>query len=429
MSLRLAFGCLLLPQAECAVQLVSCAYGISQCIGLKDDDGLEKAKELGCPTSEDGKFFGQTVTAMQGSLSSRFAFEGSESTEYQDGMPCTFTPDSPWEELDQLKLDDIVIEFTDGTTTKPTAASWNPATESNELKTLLTLGHYGFSKGNKTMKSVSVKGSSYTGQGIGYKDVGMELAYARWWEVEEHKELEGSGDYFTDLNRGPTHCGHEFSETTHLIQVVLNGGQSVTFEGNKELSFDLDQRRHKQMFKIFHPDGTELPADKFLGLADEADGDNFLDLCMKLTADDVKKFQGAGSGATVRLLSTRKCSFLVLPKGDCQNELVGDKCGDSAARSQEICVTEIPDAQVKCDPMSNRVEFKDLTEAEVGALNEADCKFITPEKSNPYMNRLILQVVLGGLLVLGCIAGGIYYACKRRGSGDDGDGATQLTAS
>jgi len=363
------------------VHLLSCAYGMSQCLGLQTGDGIEKARELGCPTTDDGQFFGQTQTAMRfGALRTR-SLEGSVSTAYQDGMPCTFSPDSDAEELQNLKLTDILITMADGSTRSPTGATWNPASERNEMLTLLMLGHFGFGEG-KAMKSITIKGSTYDGAGLSYTNMGHELAFAKWWTVEDHARLEKTGSWLQDRLLDPTDCADAFPDTTHLIQVVFNGGMRVTFNDRKKFPFDFDQRKHKQMFKIFFQDGSELPAEKFLGLADEADGDNYVDLCMKLTGDDVVKFRGVpgsdGGGAKIRLLSTRQCSFLVLPKGDCMNAFVGAECGDSSTKSQEICVTAVPGAQFSCDPTTSagKYQFYNLTKEEISALT--DCHYVTP---------------------------------------------------
>merc|ERR1712159_733183 len=70
------------------------------------------------------------------------------------------------------------------------------------------------------------------------------------------------------------------------------------------------------------------------------------DLCLKLDATAVAK---AKQGMEVRVLSDRRCWFLVGPKGDCTNPWVGAQCGDSASNSQRICVTGIPNATSPCD--------------------------------------------------------------------------------
>merc|ERR1712238_41576 len=141
-------------------------------------------------------------------------------------MPCTFSPDSDAEDLKNLKLSDIVITFEDGSHRNPTGATFNPANEKNELLTLLMVGHFGFSEG-KRISSVSIKGSTYNGPGLSYADMGHELVFAKWWAAADHLKLEN----------GRTHCGATYTDTTHLIQVVFNGGMSVTFNDNKKLPF------------------------------------------------------------------------------------------------------------------------------------------------------------------------------------------------
>mmetsp|Transcript_102351 Transcript_102351/g.265107 ORF Transcript_102351/g.265107 Transcript_102351/m.265107 type:complete len:414 (-) Transcript_102351:176-1417(-) len=377
MSLRIVAASLLLPQAS-SVSLLSCVYGFSQCLGLKSGEGYEKAKELGCPVSDDGESWnGALASTFNTAFGQPSALEGSKSTDYQDGMPCTFSPDSQDEDLATLQLSEIEIKMSDGTSRNPTGATWAPSNERNEMRTLLLVGHFGFSE-NLKIVSVSVRGSSYSGGGLSYTNMGHELAYAKWWDVDSHAKLEGDGNWLTDRMRGPTNCAHTFPDTTHLIQVVFNGGVTVTFNGNTKLAYNLDQEKHKQMFKVILGDDMELAADKFLGLADEADGDNYVDVCMKLTDEDVNKFVDEQKGAMIRVISTRECDFMVLPKGDCLNDLVNADCGDCATESQEICITEIPNAAYSCDPKApaGRHQPYSVTESDISALK--DCKLISP---------------------------------------------------
>jgi len=122
-------------------------------------------------------------------------------------------------------------------------------------------------------------------------------------------------------------------------------------------------------------------------MADIQDSDNFLDLCLKLTSDDVN--QMATHGLEVKVFSTRQCYFIVPPKGDCMNDLVGAPCGDSAAKAQKICVRGVPEAASECDAGS-ALEFTPTSEeisglscpAEVGATNAASMTKSTSTKTS-----------------------------------------------
>jgi len=363
-------------------------------------------------------------------LISYFGLEGSKTVPYGDGMPCTFSPDDDWEELKNLKLTDIVITMADGSTRNPEGASYMPAIERNELITLLMLGNFGFSE-NQTMTSVSIKGSTYAGPGLSFTSQGDDMALARWFDVQAHYDLEGSGTWsawIIDLFRGRNDCRARFGDTTHVIQLVFYGGMTVFFEGYKGLPFDVDAEQHKQMFKVlFGSDRSELATEKFLGLADAEDGDNFLDLCLKLTDEDVKKIAENAGGLTVRLLSTRECQYFVLPKGDCLSDTVGKDCGDCSTRSQEICVSSIPDAKFNCDPKAaaTNLKYVDLNETEVEGLSQ--CDFVTPETTSALLGTLLTWVAIA--LCVCIVAGaGTFYLWRRERPPRDDESAAELAA-
>jgi len=427
--LKIAAGLVLLPHAS-SVTLLGCIYGASQCLGLPEGDGKEKARELGCPVAKDGdrEYFAPPQTTID-NLLSYFQLAGSKSVEYGDGMPCTFSPDDDREELLNLKLADIVITMADGTTRSPSGGSYMPAIERNEQITLLLIGDFGW-RDNLTMSSVSIKGSTYSGPGLSFANQGNDMAMARWFDVQTHADLEGSGTWsawIIDLARGRNDCRARFGDTTHVVQIVTYGGMTVTFNGHEGLPFDVDAEKHKQMFKVlFGSDRSELPADRFLGLADAEDGDNFLDLCLKLTDEDVQKIADDAGGLTVRLLSTRDCQYWVLPKGDCLSDLVGQDCGDCSTRSQEICVSSIPDAKFSCDPKAaaSNLKYVTLSEAEVSGLTE--CEFITPEFTSPLVRTLFIWV--GIALVVCAVAGGGTCYLWRKESPSPRPDAVELTA-
>lgn len=411
--LKVAAWLVLLPHAS-SVTLLGCIYGASQCLGFQEGDGIEKARELGCPTAKNGEYFGARQSAID-NLLGLYQLEGSKSVAYGDGMPCTFSPEDDREVLQNLKLTDIVITMADGTTRNPSGGSYMPAIERNEQVTLLMIGDFG-RRDNLSMSSVSIKGSTYSGPGLSFTEQGDDMAMARWFDVQTHFDLEGSGTWsgwIVDLARGRNDCRARFGATTHVIQIVAYGGMSVTFDGHEDLAFDVDAEKHKQMFKVLYgSDRRELPAEKFLGLADAEDGDNFLDLCLKLTDEDVQAIADDAGGLTVRLLSTRDCQYWVLPKGDCLSDLVGQDCGDSSSQSQEICVSSIPNAKFSCDPKAaaSNLKYVTLSADEVSGLTE--CDFITPEFTSPLVRTLFTWVGIA-LLVCAVAGGGSCYLWRK----------------
>ena len=95
----------------------------------------------------------------------------------------------------------------------------------------------------------------------------------------------------------PNHCTVNFPSTTHRIRMLWDGG--ISNDGRR--SFNPDQTN---LFRIKDASGAELPSASVLGLADlgdspagsgaaerdgyREDGDNYLDVCLKLSASDPK---------------------------------------------------------------------------------------------------------------------------------------------
>lgn len=340
-----------LPMAQVGVEgsvtLMNCLYGYSQCLGLQPEDGVEEIKALGCATSANGEFTGNTQQNIANPLSgTNFVVPGSQSKAYQDGMPCTFSPGSDWAELEALKLEDISIMLENGQPAPVHGAMWMPAIERNEQRTLLTFGYYGFKDGT-TPANVTIKGSTYSGPGLQYSNQGEEIVWARWYTAADHKALEG-GATWRDWFTASSSCQSRFKDVTHVVQVVFNGGMTITFSGNTILPFPPHNDFHKFLFAL-NFGGRALSDAEYLGFVDEADGDNIVDLCLKLTPEVVAEIQEDAVGIQLRFRSTRDCVFAVPPKGDCLNDLVGADCGDSGAKPQEICVSDIPGATAPCN--------------------------------------------------------------------------------
>ncbi len=73
-----------------------------------------------------------------------------------------------------------------------------------------------------------------------------------------------------------------------------------------------------------------LKSTEYLGLADINDEDNYIDLCLKLSNSDITDI--TTHGLDVRVFSTRKCNYIVPPKGDCLSEFHPGNCGDVQER-------------------------------------------------------------------------------------------------
>lgn len=323
---------------EEAPKLLSCFYGASQCLGLKLRDGLEKATELGCPTSESGETGTATTVEINSlfSANSEYSIKNSAATLYGDGMPCVFHPHFKWDDIKDLLLTDFRVELTDKSLGEVSGATLAPALELNEQQTMLLIGNFGARRGVYPER-VTIGGSSYSGADLEYKNNGQLIMWAKWYTEREHFAL----DSFDA-------CSERFNNITHVIQVAFNGGVTVTYDNNKELPRLPESVLDKDMFQVVL--GERVLDKQLLGLAD-IDGDNYIDLCLKLDEEDVKHITESESpaGLQIRLRSTRDCKFFVPPKADCLNKLNDGPCGDSSVKPQEICVSAIPNATAPCD--------------------------------------------------------------------------------
>ena len=168
-------------QVAPAPTVLSCCYGFSECLGLQAGDDLQKATELGCPTSADGQHAAQMQSTLQGffalfRLNDGQSIAGSSATPYGDGMPCTFAPtDDVLSHKKQIaSLNDIQVNFSNGSTAVVTGATWLPAVESNEYMSILLLGYFGFREGTHPASVVIGGSNAYTGQGLQYANTGLE---------------------------------------------------------------------------------------------------------------------------------------------------------------------------------------------------------------------------------------------------------------
>ena len=363
-----------------ALEILSCLYGYARCLGLPSTNTYETAREWGCVRADGGVNGGALASQWQ----QAFRFHSAEGTtgamEDMDGMPCVFKPDSySAGEIADIRLSEIKVILNDGSNTVAPlyGATLFPAIEASESNTLLLLGDFGFPKFS-SVKSVQIKEAVYVGEGLNYIDQGIYMNYATWYTEENFMKLDGpSPDILANIpleivrnqltqQAAPT-CRSVFGEgsTSHVIQVVGSGGMSVTYDGSREMPYAFSNDLHKDMFELKIGDGTVLGSDQYLGLADLGDGENYIDLCLNLSPGVVAKI--TEHGLKVRLFSTRACNFIVPPKGDCQNDLVGADCGDSATYPHEICVSKIPDGQATCVIGTDTYEKFDMTEQELAS--------------------------------------------------------------
>ena len=378
-----AFALTLLSTTD-ALEILSCLYGYARCLGLPSTNTYESAREWGCVTADtaDG---GVNGGAMASSWQRAFGIHSAEGTtgavEDMDGMPCVFKPDSYSEgEIADIRLSEIEVVLNDGNNAVAPlyGATLFPAIELSESNTLLLLGDFGFPKFS-SVKSVQIKEAVYVGEGLNYTDQGIYMNYATWYAEEDFMKLNGlSPDISANVpvilqnqmtQRAAPTCRSVFGEgsTSHVIQIVGSGGMTITYDGSREMPYAFSNDLHKDMFqlKIGDGDGTVLTSDQYLGLADFGDGENYIDLCLNLSAGVVAKI--TEHGLKVRLFSTRACNFIVPPKGDCQNDLVGADCGDSATYPHEICVSKIPDGKATCVIGTDTYERFDMTEQELAS--------------------------------------------------------------
>ncbi|CAK9083915.1 unnamed protein product [Durusdinium trenchii] len=339
-----------------APTLLSCIYGWAECLGLQDSDGFEEAQELGCPTTVDGRYAARTETQLMNQFFSAFrmnsgqSIAGSTIMPYGDGMPCTFNPADDVPAKEQItSLEDIQVTFPNGSRAVVTGATWLPAVEGNEWMTLLLLGNFGFKEGVNPASVVIANSNAYTGQGLQYADTGLDLVYAELHDITSFDAADGQPTLPPLLMQNPQvqasmallandTCSVHYPSTTHVVQVVMNGGVTVTWRNNSDLPDHLHHKPgHKGLWQLrIGPNGRVLNEEEYVGMGDIWDPDNIVDLCLKLNSTTLLEM--VSKGLYVRVFSTRSCYYLVPPKGDCLSPLVTANCGDSATLPQETCV-------------------------------------------------------------------------------------------
>lgn len=187
----------------------------------------------------------------------------------QDGMPLVFS-----HELNPSTLEntDFAVTSKDGTVFEVEAASFLPANEEFELRTVLLIGEYGNHPDNPPV-SVKIVGDlmSRTGQNFKGKsksviplEEGPILSYAEYFIIDETYPYVESG-------RG---CDCPKETTKLVVKAVWSGG--VRAINGEELGEDeLDD------FFITLVNGADTSKVNPFQLADLGDNENNIDLCLK----------------------------------------------------------------------------------------------------------------------------------------------------
>ncbi|MGI9532992.1 hypothetical protein [Lutimonas sp.] len=187
----------------------------------------------------------------------------------KDGMPVVFS-----QEVDPKMLEPSDFEITTekGNTHIPDDVTLLPANEEFELRTVLLIGDYGDHPDNEpvTVKIVgdltSRSGQNYKGQHIRVipLEEGPILSYAEYFTFDK--------DYpYIEKGRG---CDCPREDTQMVVRVVWSGGV-------RALNGDELGRSELNSFEVTMVQGTDTIRVSPYQLADLADNDNNIDVCLK----------------------------------------------------------------------------------------------------------------------------------------------------
>ncbi|MEO1415033.1 MAG: hypothetical protein AAFW00_07125 [Bacteroidota bacterium] len=189
----------------------------------------------------------------------------------KDGMPLVFS-----HELDPSTLDgaDFAVTTQDGSVFNVEAASFLPANEEFELRTVLLIGEYGTYPDNQPV-SVKIVGDLVAKAGQNYKgdsikviplESGPILSYAEYFTIDEDYPYRERGDA----------CDCPKEETYRVVKAVWAGG--VRALNGEELG-----ENEKNAFTVTLVDGVDTLKVHPFQLADLGDNENNIDLCLKET--------------------------------------------------------------------------------------------------------------------------------------------------
>ncbi|MEO1213158.1 MAG: hypothetical protein AAFY45_06535 [Bacteroidota bacterium] len=187
----------------------------------------------------------------------------------QDGMPLVFS-----HELDPESLEgaDFAVTTQNGTIHIVEAASFLPANEEFELRTVLLIGEYGNHPDNPPV-SVKVVGDLMARTGQNFRGDSIEviplpegpvLSYAEYFTIDKDYPYIEKGDG----------CDCPKEETKMVVKAVWSGG--VRALNGEELG-----ENEKDDFIVTLVNGTDTVQLTPFKLADLGDNENNIDLCLK----------------------------------------------------------------------------------------------------------------------------------------------------
>ena len=188
----------------------------------------------------------------------------------KDGMPIVFS-----HEIDPKTLDasDFQIKTQKGDIVGIEHASYRPAVEEFELRTLLLIGEYGNAPDNEPVEVEIVgelktrDGQDLKGQKIAVTPLldGPFISYAEYFKLDENQYP------YVEKGRG---CDCPKAETAVVVRVVWSGG--VRSKEGKELG-EAELKRFHVKLKV----GNETIKVNPFQIADLKDNENNIDLCIK----------------------------------------------------------------------------------------------------------------------------------------------------
>ncbi len=187
----------------------------------------------------------------------------------KDGMPIVFS-----HELDPTSLDpsDFKIKTAKGNLFDVEVASFRPAIEAFELRTVLLIGDYGNHPDNEPIEVeivgdlVARSGQNFKGQKVKVTPLekGPFLSYAEYFKLDNTHPYVAEG-------RG---CDCPKDKTTTVVRTVWAGG--VRAMNGEELG-----ERELQNFKVTMVNKKDTITVTPFQIADTDDNDNNIDLCIK----------------------------------------------------------------------------------------------------------------------------------------------------
>ena len=194
----------------------------------------------------------------------------------KDGMPIVFSL-----EVDPSTLDATDFEVTtkNGTASDVEAVTLLPAEEEFELRTVLLMGEYGNHPDNPPT-SVKIVGDLMSRTGTNFKGVSAEVIPLEEGPVLSYAEYFTFTEDYPYIEKG-TGCDCPKETTKTVVKAVWAGGVRATNGdelGDNELN----------AFEVTMVIGSDTVIVKPYKLADLADNDNNIDLCLKESGIPIK---------------------------------------------------------------------------------------------------------------------------------------------